>query len=147
MQIEGRSYRSKGLEIDADIRVGQQWQTTLSYAYVSAHTTIGSQAGIQADNVPKHNLSLWNTYRFGGNLSRYRLGLGAHGESKRTDAGFIMDGYMEFDAGIYYSHDTFDVSLVIRNLADKNRVESGGTWLTVGPNQPRSLNFKFRYRF
>lgn len=146
-QLEGASFRSEGLEWDASFSLNEQWISNISYAFTRAYDTIGEDEGRQASNTPKHSLALWNTYQFGGDLDNFRLGAGLRFESDRYDGQYILEEYVEADVGVYYDNNTIDASLVLRNAFDKNRAEAGANWVTVQPNDPRSLNLSVRYNF
>ncbi|MCV6613805.1 MAG: TonB-dependent receptor, partial [Cellvibrionaceae bacterium] len=146
-QLEGASFRSEGLEWDASLAIGKQWTSTISYAFTRAYDTIGDDQGRQASNTPKHSMALWNSYQFAGELDKFRLGAGLRFESDRYDGQYTLEQYLEADLGLYYDDGTVDASLVVRNAFDKNRAEAGANWVTVQPNEPRSLNLSVRYSF
>lgn len=150
-QLSGDSFRSKGIEWDANLALTPEWNTSISYAYTRAYDTIGDQKGIQESNTPKHSAALWSTYQFTGDLANFRLGGGLRFESERNEiprSGAILkfDSYVEADAGVYYNSKQFDAALVVRNLLDENRSEAGANWISVQPNDPRSVNFSLQYR-
>lgn len=145
-QLSGESFRSEGIEWDASFAITPQLQTSLSYAFTRAYDTIGDEEGRQASNTPKHSVASWTSYRFGGDLSDFRLGMGLRYEGQRYDGDYILKSYLEADAGVYFESKAFDASLVVRNAFDKNRAEAGANWVTVQPNEPRSLNFSIQYR-
>lgn len=141
-QLSGKSFESKGLEIDTTYFFNEQFDSTLSYAYTRANDTIGDNIGKQANNTPKHSAALWNTYQHNKNWS---FSLGFKYESKRNDGKYILPNYLEVDAGAYYQLANWKVSLVATNLLDKNRAESGANWAMVLPNEPRALNLSVKY--
>jgi len=143
-QLSGKSFESKGLEIDAAAYLTENFNTSLSYAYTRAHDTIDEDKGIQANNTPKHALSIWNNYQFDKAVS---FALGLRYEADRNDGDFVMKSYVEADLGAYYKTTGWDAALVVNNLFDKNRVEAGANWVTVQPNTPRAVNFTFNYHF
>jgi len=144
LQLSGKSFESKGIEIDSTLQFNQSFSTNMSYAYTKASDTIGDKKGIQANNTPKHSLSLWNTYQVDEQLS---FALGLRYESERNDGDYKMESYVEADLGAYYNTDDWDVAVVLNNVFDKNRVEGGANWVTVQPNDPRALNVSFNYHF
>ena len=141
-QISGKSFESKGVEIDSTYYFGHGFSSTLSYAYTRAHDTIGDDEGVQADNTPKHSIALWNSYELDKHWS---FSLGGRYESERNDGNFVLKQYFELDAGAYYEKDDWKASLVISNAFDKNRAEAGANWVTVQPNEPRSVNLSISY--
>ncbi|WP_157829011.1 TonB-dependent siderophore receptor [Colwellia sp. 75C3] len=143
-QLSGKSFESKGVEIDAAMYFTPKFNSSVSYAFTEAHDTIGEDKGIQANNTPKHALSLWNNYIFDENIS---FSLGLRYESVRNDNDYEMEAYIEADMGAYYKTDNWDAGLVINNVFDKNRVEAGANWVTVQPNTPRTVNVSLNYHF
>lgn len=143
-QLSGKSFESKGLEIDASAYLTESFNTSLSYAYTRAHDTIGDGKDIQANNTPKHALSIWNNYQLDKSVS---FALGLRYESDRNDGDYEMTSYVEADLGAYYKTAGWDAALVVNNLFDKNRVEAGANWVTVQPNTPRAVNLTFNYHF
>lgn len=145
LQDSGTGFKSKGVEIDATWRHSRQFTSRLSYAYTDAADTKGEDKGRQADNTPYNSVALWNSYQLPGKPVRVALGL--RGEGSRKDGNYRIPGYMEADFGTYYETPDWDFGFVVRNLLDKNRVEAGANWVTVQPNEPRSVNMSFKYRF
>jgi len=143
-QLSGKSFESKGIEIDAAAYLTENFNTSLSYAYTRAHDTVDEDKGIQANNTPKHALSIWNNYQFDKSVS---FALGLRYESDRNDGDYEMTSYVEADLGAYYKTTGWDAALVVNNLFDKNRVEAGANWVTVQPNTPRAVNLTFNYHF
>jgi TonB-dependent siderophore receptor len=143
-QLSGKSFESKGVEVDVAMYFTPKFHSSVSYAFTDAHDTIGDDKGVQANNTPKHAISVWNNYAFDENIS---LALGLRYESKRNDNDYKMEGYIEADVGAYYKTDDWDAGLVINNLFDKNRVEAGANWVTVQPNSPRAVNLSLNYHF
>ncbi len=146
IQLSGTSFRSEGVELDATFAVTPSIRTSLSYAFTRAYNTKGDDINRQANNTPKHSAAFWSTYGLGGQWSDVRLGLGLRYEGERYDGQYTLDSYLEADAGIYYNSKQWDASLVIRNAFDKNRAEAGANWVTVQPNEPRSVNLSLKYR-
>lgn len=145
-QDSGVAFRSKGLEIDAQVKITPQLTSTISYAYTRAADTGGDNKGVQANNTPKHSIAIWNSYQLTGKYSPIRLGLGVRYEGERNDGSNRIKAYTEADLGAYYETADWDAGLTLRNVFDKNRAEAGANWVTVQPNEPRSLNLTFKYR-
>ncbi|MFT5297157.1 MAG: TonB-dependent siderophore receptor [Colwellia sp.] len=143
-QLSGKSFESKGIEVDAAMYFTPKFNSSVSYAFTDAHDTIGEDKDIQANNTPKHAISLWNNYIFDENIS---FSLGLRYESERNDSDYEMEAYIEADVGAYYKTDDWDAGLVINNIFDENRVEAGANWVTVQPNSPRAVNLSLNYHF
>ncbi|MGB0894822.1 MAG: TonB-dependent siderophore receptor [Parashewanella sp.] len=144
LQLEGKSFESKGVEFDLDYKANEFYNTSLSYAFTRANDTVGDKKGLQTNNAPKHSISLWNNFQPTEELS---FGLGLRYESERSDGSYILPSYFEMDMAAYYKVQNWNLSLVLNNALDKNRAEAGANWVTVQPNAPRSLNMKVKYTF
>lgn len=145
-QKSGTSFKSEGVEIDGAFKANKQWTTSFSYAFTRAYDTHGDDEGKQANNTPKHALAVWNSYRMSED-SPLRFGLGLRYEDERFDGDYVLPSYVEADLGVYYATKQWDFSAVLKNALDENRAEAGANWVTVQPNQPRSLNLGFKYHF
>jgi len=145
VQNKGTGFVSEGVEIDTLIAPTANWNMLVSYAYTDAADTRGDNKGVQADNTPRHSLSVWNNYHLNPQV---KLGLGLRYEDERFDGGNTLESYVETDMGVYYSHQNWDASLVLRNAFDKVRTEDGanGDGMVL-PNDPRSLNLSVNYSF
>ena len=144
IQDLGESFKSKGVEINALWHVTDQISSQISYAYTDASDTSGEDKGKQGDYVPYNSLSIWNSYRMESEPVRFALGMRA--ESDSNDGDYNVPGYAEFDFGVYYELDQWDVSMVVNNMFDKSRVASTPNWLLAEANDPRSINLNFKYR-
>jgi iron complex outermembrane receptor protein len=79
--------RSKGYEADIIMTPFDNYQTTLSYAYIDAYVVSNADApaeeGNQLGEAPKHNFAWWNKYSFTqGPLNGFFLGAGLTSRSK-----------------------------------------------------------------
>lgn len=142
-QLSGKSFESKGLEVDATYYFSDALSTTVSYAYTRAHDTVGDDVGVQANNTPKNSIAVWNSFSYDKNWS---FSLGGRYESDRNDGRYTIPGYFELDAGVYYTKDDWKTSLVLSNAFDKSRAEAGANWVTVQPNEPRNINLSISYK-
>ncbi len=143
-QLLGKSFESKGVELDLTYHVNDHFNTDFSYSFNRAYNTVGDDIGQQVDNAPKHSASLWNNITVDDSLS---FGLGLRYESERFDGDYILPSFVEMDLGAFYKINHWDISMTLNNALDKNRAEAGANWVTVQPNAPRSLNVKLKYTF
>jgi catecholate siderophore receptor len=104
--VQTGSQRTNGVEIGINGRVRPKWQVAGGYAFQDAFVTsatASARAGARVAQVPRHAVSLWNTYQV-----LPRLGLAA-GIVKRTDVFAAVDntvrlpGYVDVDAAAYLS--------------------------------------------
>ncbi|RLV60762.1 hypothetical protein D5018_05675 [Parashewanella curva] len=146
-QLIGKSFESKGAELEVIYYFNDQFNTNFNYAFNRAYDTIGDNKGKQANNAPKHSASIWNNFKVNEELS---FGMGLKYNSERFDGRggkYILPSYVEMDLGAYYKMDNWDLSMTLTNALDKNRAEGGANWVTVQPNSPRALNMKVKYTF
>lgn len=148
IQNKGVGFVSEGIELDALVIPTNNWNMMISYAYTDAADTSGDNAGVQADNTPRHSLAIWNNYHLSGNWSDTKLGLGLRYESDRADGSDTLPSYVEADMGVYVNRGKWDMSLVLKNAFDKVRTEDNANGAgIVLPNDPRSLNLSVKYNF
>ncbi len=143
-QLEGKSFESKGADVEIAYHINEYFNTNFNYAFNRAYNTIGDDKNKQVDNAPKHSASLWNNFTYNDKLS---FGLGLRYNSERLDGNYILPSYVEMDLGAYYKISNWNLSMTLNNALDKNRAEAGANWVTVQPNAPRSLNMKVKYTF
>jgi catecholate siderophore receptor len=99
---------SKGFETDIAGRINKNWETYFSYTWIpvakikkgasGSNETVGQRPGL----IPKHQASLWSTYKLGQD---WRVGAGANGRTKMNPqlvTDFKVDGYVTYDAMVEY---------------------------------------------
>ncbi|MEO9274480.1 TonB-dependent receptor [Marinomonas sp. 5E14-1] len=149
VQELGEVFRSHGVEVNALYHFSDQFYSQVNYAYTDAHDTTGDDAGKQAKLTPFNALTIWNSYSMESQPIRFAFGI--RSESSRADdldldGDTIIPGYAEFDFGTYYETEDWDLSLVMKNLTDVNRVYGTTNGDAVVVNDPRSINLSFKYR-
>ncbi|WP_170308355.1 TonB-dependent siderophore receptor [Parashewanella tropica] len=143
-QLSGKSFQSKGADLEVIYHFNDHFNTNFNYAFNRAYDTIGDNKGKQANNAPKHSASIWNNFKVNEELS---FGMGLKYNSERFDGKYILPSYVEMDLGAFYKMSNWDFSMTLTNALDKNRAEGGANWVTVQPNAPRALNMKVKYTF
>ncbi|MCV2403622.1 TonB-dependent receptor [Marinomonas sp. C2222] len=149
VQSLGDVFRSHGVEVNALYHFNNRFSSQLNYAYTDAHATTGEDAGKQAKLTPFHALTVWNSYSM--ESQPIRLALGVRSESSRADdlattGDTFVSGYAEFDFGTYYETEKWDLSLVVKNLLDENRIYGTTNGDAVVVSDPRSINMNLKYR-
>lgn len=100
--------RSRGIEAEARLKLGEHWDILGSYTYTKAQITRSNDGnqGNRPANVPEHMASAWVNYNFSdGSLRGLTLGAGAryvgsmYGNNANT---FGADSYTLFDASASY---------------------------------------------
>ncbi|MFT2097486.1 TonB-dependent siderophore receptor [Marinomonas sp. 2405UD66-6] len=141
----GEVFRSHGVELNALYHFSDRFYSQVNYAYTDAHDTTGDDAGRQAKLTPFNALTIWNSYSLAN--QPIRLALGIRTESSRyDDDDIVIPGYAEFDFGTYYETKDWDLSFVVKNLLDENRIYGTTNGDAVVVSEPRSINMSFKYR-
>lgn len=105
--LSGQRY-TKGFETDIAGRISPNWEMFLSYTWIpvakikkgalTGSELVGARPGL----IPKHQASLWTTYKLGAD---WRFGAGVTGRTKMYPAQvntFQVAGYATYDAMIEY---------------------------------------------
>jgi catecholate siderophore receptor len=104
--VQTGSQRTNGFEIGVDGRVTSNWRVSGGYAYQDAFVTsatTAAPAGAQVSLVPRHSVSLWNSYRF---HPRWEAGLGILNRSDMfaaIDNKVTLPGYTRADAAVFFT--------------------------------------------
>ncbi len=152
------SERSKGFEIEADVRPARNWQVAAGYAYVDATVAASrdpAQVGQALPNVAKNSFNLWSRYDVaGGALRGLGIGLGVVHTGERSGIlpssadtrNLALPAYTVVDLGFYYVWQRFTFNLKLGNLFDKTYYESTGqtAQVQVAPGPPRNVTFSVR---
>ncbi|MDQ2778863.1 MAG: TonB-dependent receptor, partial [Pseudomonadota bacterium] len=153
--------RSKGLELEANVRPSSNWQLTAGYAYTDAKVTASDDAillGAELVNVPKSSAHFWSRYDFGDAFEGLSFGAGASyigaraGTLRQTGDTTVLrlQAYTTADLGVYYVWDRYAFTLKVNNVFDKTYIESAGFEagpLQVTPGAPRNLQVSMRVNF
>jgi iron complex outermembrane recepter protein len=142
--------RSRGAEFELDYRPTRWWQLSANYALIDAHIiddVIRNEIGSMPMNSPRNSGSLLSRIQLPGRLSNFGWMLGAIYRSQRvgnlpsatSPAEFIMPGYTTVDTGIYYTGDTYSISLKVSNLLDKQYFQSAFSDVRITPGDPRNI--------
>lgn len=152
--------KSEGFEFEIDAAISDSWQMILSYSYVDAKVEADINplvVGQTISGAPENTASVWNSYRFTDNWSvglgisytdwTYGTPLAADGNQ---DSRMALPSYTLVDVGIYYSADSWDVSLRAGNVFDKTYYESGGSLgqsTIISPGTPANVVLSLTKRF
>lgn len=101
---------SKGFETDISGRITPEWEVYLSYTWIpvakiskGASTLANEGEGTRPGLIPKHQGTLWNTYKVRNDT---RVGLGLNARSKMYPQqvnSYQVDGYLTVDAMVEYA--------------------------------------------
>lgn len=149
--IQTGSQRTNGFELGLNGNITGRWSLTGGYAYQDAFissATVSAAAGKQVAQVPHHNFSVWNKYRF---FRKFAAGLGI---ISRTDmfAGIdntvILPGYTRVDAAAYYSfNERWRLQANIEDLFDRRYFMNADGNTNISPGSPRSIKISLNARF
>lgn len=127
--------RVDGFELGATGRLTPAWEVFAGYTYLdgriieSPQIGTGQDSGIAAQgkaapNTPRHNATMWTTWRFASN---WELGGGAQLSSERWLNNFQsakVDGYTRWDATLAWHESPWEVRLNLQNLTDATYFEA-----------------------
>lgn len=155
--------RSKGAELEVNVRPVTGWQVLMGYAYTDAKVVQSSTAptaplvGDRLTNSSLNNVHLWSRYDVGsGPLKNLGVGLGAYHVTDHAgtlpslgDTRLLqLPGYTIVDLAAYYSmFDRVDLTFKVTNLFDKRYFEGvNSTTNDIGvvPGTPRFLQLSVR---
>jgi iron complex outermembrane receptor protein len=142
--------RSRGGEFELDYRPTDWWQLSANYALIDAKIIDDIDAyviGSMPLNSPRNSGSILSRVQLPGALRNFGWMLGAIYRSERvgnlatspTSGEFIMPGFTTVDTGIYYTGDTYSISLKVSNLLDKQYFQSAFSAVRITPGDPRNI--------
>ncbi len=143
--------QSRGAEFELDYRPTDWWQLSANYALINAHITddiIQAEVGSMPMNSPRNSGSILSRMQLPGRLSSFGWMFGAIYRSERvgnlptgaTSGAFLMPGFTTIDTGIYYTADTYSVSLKVANVLDKQYLQSAFSAVRITPGDPRNIS-------
>jgi iron complex outermembrane recepter protein len=147
---------SKGTELDL------VWQPTSNFSLLSNYTNTDATYtkdvsttvldGNKIAGVPEHSGRIWANYKFSEpTLKGFSTGVGIYAQSATmlNDANkYELPGYHTYDAKIGYSHKSYETSLVVKNLTDKDyyeRIDYNGGRVTAGLERTYLVNFTYKF--
>jgi iron complex outermembrane receptor protein len=143
--------RRSGLDSFTRLRINPQVSMTGAYSHRKTEFGTGPNRGKQLPMAPQNVFTLRGDWRF---VSNQTVGLGwMHVASQQIAGDFAnekrMPSYNVADARYVYQMTSSDISLVVRNLANKNyysyaTITNG---YSVYPDQSRSLMLTLRHKF
>lgn len=152
--------RSRGIELDSQFLVTDNWEVVASAAYTDAEVTkaeptdpFTSPRGAPLRNVPKESLSVWSKYTFAsGALKGLAASIGGSYYSRQqgkavsaptpdpTDIeSFYLPSYSVVDANLAYQWNKARLALTLNNLLDEKYFIGSYSENYVLPGTPRSV--------
>jgi len=143
--------RRTGLDSFARLHINPQVSMTGAYSHRRTEFGTGPNTGNQLPMAPQDVLTVRGDWRFTSNQT---VGLGwMHVASQQIAGDFAnqkrMPSYNVADARYVYQMNSSDISLVVRNLTNKNYYSYATTTngYSVYPDQGRSLMLTLRHKF
>lgn len=145
------SQRSKGIEIELNGSIAENWDIIASLALQEAEITSATSsaaAGTDAALVPETSFALWSSYRF---TPRFGIGAGVTAQSKRYASitnQVVLPGYARVDAAVFYAlTDSVKLQLNIENLLDERYYATAHSDNNIMPGSPTAARLSLTARF
>lgn len=155
------SERTKGVELEINAQLLDDWQIAVGYAYLDATVTESNdpvRVGSRLTNVAKNSANLWSRYDVtAGPLAGLGLGLGVVYTAERS--GILpttaspdemrLPAYTVVDVAISYDFEPYTLNLKVGNVLDEVYYESAGFTgqIQIWPGAPRNVSLSLRRRF
>lgn len=147
------SLTSRGLELDASLRLARRWRAVVNYAWTRARNDDTAFATPLALNVPDHSGTAFVVHQFNAGTGRdWGLSGGVAYVGKRsgaTDAsGLILPAYVKVKAAAEIPLSaTLTVRAEVDNLLDTRYAQSSYNAFWIYPGAPRTLRASVRAQF
>lgn len=151
--------RARGVELETSGNILPNLSVSLTYAYNKAEITKSddeSLIGLSKENAPLHNSSSWIKYTFSrGKLNGLGVAVGHSQNSERrtfvtypnSERWLMMPSYVVFNSALFYTVDSFKLSLNVNNLTDKTWFAGGYNFERNFPGAPRNFLLSVGYTF
>lgn len=143
--VQTGEQRSRGVELDLAGDLGSGWNLIASAAATSAEITQDNRfaVGNRIQGVPRTSGSLWVTHEIrGGDWKGFGFGAGVFAAGKREgdlNNSFRVPGYARVDASLFYRGDGWRTTFGVKNVLDKEYIESPVSRTEVYPGAPRAV--------
>jgi iron complex outermembrane receptor protein len=144
--IQTGEQRARGVELDIAGDLGSGWNLLASAAYTDAVLTQDNTftPGNRIQGVPRYSGSLWATREIrGGDWKGFGFGAGVFAAGKREgdlNNSYQVPGYTRADASLHYRSDGWRITLGVKNVFDKEYIESPVSRTEVYPGAPRTVS-------
>lgn len=143
--------RSKGVELNLQGEITDNWQASLGYALQDAEirsTTTAAPAGRKVAQVPRHQVALWNRVDIS---DRFGVGVGVVHQSRSFASisnAVALPAYTRVDAAVFVSlGNGFEAQANIENLFDEGYFPTAHNDNNITTGRPTSARFTVRKRF
>lgn len=144
---------SRGIELDAAIKLGGRWQIVANYAWTKARADDAAFATDAVLNVPEHAGSMFVSARFAGAKDRdLTLSAGIAYIGPRAGAidtsGLVLPGYLKAKLGADHRLSRYaSVRLAADNLFDARYAQSSYSPVWIFPGAPRTVKASLELRY
>ncbi len=145
------SLRSRGVELDASVKLAPHWQIVANYAWTQARMDDASFATDRVLDVPAHSGTLFALGQFQDGEGRgFSISMGASYMGKRAGAidgsGLVLPDYVKAKAAVEYAFSRhFTLRVDGDNLLNTHYAQSSYSALWIYPGQPRTLRMSAKF--
>lgn len=149
-QIQIGEQEVQGAELELSGQILPDWDILATLAYNDSEISKDTEGreGKELSDIPELSGSLASQYFIN---AQWRVGLGVFYRGERfadLDNNTRLDDYVRVDANLEYEYRNLGISLNLRNLFDKNYIQTGGvSAVTALPAAPRAVDLELSYRF
>jgi catecholate siderophore receptor len=143
--------RSKGIELGLGGTVMDRWEIMAGYAYQEAEitrTSTAAPAGRTVALVPKHQVSLWNSYRF---TPMWRAAVGVTHQSDvyaSISNAVTLPSYTRVDAAVFFTlNPHLQVQLNVENVLDETYLGTAHNDNNITPGSPTAFRLALTARY
>lgn len=143
--VQTGEQRARGVELDLAGDLGSGWNLIASAAATSAEITKDNRfpVGNRIQGVPRTSGSLWVTREIrSGDWQGFGFGTGIFAAGKREgdlNNSYRVPGYARVDASLFYRGKGWRTTLGVKNVLDKEYIESPVSRTEVYPGAPRTV--------
>jgi len=143
--------KTRGIEIDLQGQLARGWNAVANYSYTSIEDTAAGDTIYPGQ--PRNKMSLWTTYEFPeGQLKGFGGGFGVTASTNAPGTysavnQFTLPGQAQIDANVSYHNKKWDLTLGVKNLADRLLYGSSSSASYVPILAGRTVMFTARRSF
>jgi len=149
--VQTGSQRTKGFELGFNGSVTRSWRVAGGYAYQDAvvtNATAVAPLGAVVGQVPRHTLSMWNSYQISQRFSA-AIGVVHRSDMFATISDTVMlPGYTRADIGASFSLSRrVRLQMHLENVTNERYYLNADSNTNISPGTPRSVRFGVATRF
>lgn len=147
---------SKGTELDLVWQPISNFSILANYTNTDAVYTKDASSTILNGNklagVPEHSGRIWANYKFNTPILKgFSMGAGVYAQSEvmlNSENKYEVPGYHTYDTKIAYTNKSYEISLVVKNLTNRDyyeRLDYYGGRVTAGMERTYLVNFIYKF--